>query len=101
DIEHVDFGDPKVLALFGRGETKGIFQFESGGMQDLLMKMQPDRLEDLIAANALYRPVPMELIPTYCNRKHGRERVPSEHPIMDKILEENYGISVFQEALVE
>ena len=53
-------------------------KFESGGMQDLLMKMQPDRLEDLIAANALYRPGPMELIPLYCARKHGRERVPSE-----------------------
>ena len=72
DIEHIDFTDRKVLDIFCRGETKGIFQFESGGMQDLLMKMQPDRLEDLIAANALYRPGPMELIPLYCNRKHGR-----------------------------
>ena len=58
DIEHIDFADRKVLDLFCRGETKGIFQFESGGMTDLLMKMQPDRLEDLIAANALYRPGP-------------------------------------------
>src|SRR5215218_8836950 len=101
DIEHVDFSDRKVLDLFCRGETKGIFQFESGGMQDLLMKMQPDRLEDLIAANALYRPGPMELIPTYCNRKHGRERVPSEHAIMDKILEETYGIMVYQEQVMQ
>src|SRR5437762_4099179 len=66
DIEHIDFTDRKVLDLFCRGETKGVFQFESGGMQDLLLKMQPDRLEDLIAANALYRPGPMELIPVYC-----------------------------------
>src|SRR5437762_11105239 len=97
DIEQIDFTDRKVLDLFCRGETKGIFQFESGGMTDLLMKMQPDRLTDLIAANALYRPGPMELIPLYCNRKHGRERVPSEHPIMDAILSETYGIMVYQE----
>ncbi|MEA2707406.1 MAG: polymerase subunit alpha, partial [Phycisphaerales bacterium] len=101
DIEHVDFADRNVLDLFCRGETKGIFQFESGGMQDLLMKMQPDRLEDLIAANALYRPGPMELIPTYCARKHGRERVPSEHPIMDAILAETYGIMVYQEQVMQ
>ncbi len=101
DIEKVDFGDKKVLGLFCRGETKGVFQFESGGMQDLLMKMAPDRLEDLIAANALYRPGPMELIPTYCNRKHGREVVPSVHPIMDNILKETYGIMVYQEQVMQ
>ncbi|MDP9172315.1 MAG: DNA polymerase III subunit alpha [Planctomycetota bacterium] len=101
DIEKIDFADKTVLALFGRGETKGIFQFESGGMQDLLMKMQPDRLEDLIAANALYRPGPMELIPLYCNRKHGREKVPQVHPIMDRILEETYGIMVYQEQVMQ
>ena len=101
DIEKIDLHDKNVLALFCRGETRGIFQFESGGMQDLLMKMQPDRLEDLIAANALYRPGPMELIPTYCNRKHGREPVPKVHPIMDKILEETYGIMVYQEQVMQ
>lgn len=101
DIEKVDITDQKVLGLFCRGETKGVFQFESGGMQDLLMKMAPDRLEDLIAANALYRPGPMELIPTYCNRKHGREPVPSVHPIMDNILKETYGIMVYQEQVMQ
>ncbi len=101
DIEKIDLADKSVLALFCRGETKGIFQFESGGMQDLLMKMQPDRLEDLIAANALYRPGPMELIPLYCNRKHGREKVPAIHPIMDAILEETYGIMVYQEQVMQ
>ncbi len=101
DIEHIDFTDRKVLDTFCRGETKGIFQFESGGMQDLLMKMAPDRLEDLIAANALYRPGPMELIPLYCNRKHGRESVPQVHPIMDKILSETYGIMVYQEQVMQ
>jgi DNA polymerase-3 subunit alpha len=101
DIERVDLADPAVLGLFCRGETRGIFQFESGGMQDLLMKMQPDRVEDLIAANALYRPGPMELIPLYCNRKHGREKVPSVHPIMDTILAETYGIMVYQEQVMQ
>ena len=101
DIEKIDLTDRNVLALFCRGETKGIFQFESGGMQDLLMKMQPDRLEDLIAANALYRPGPMELIPLYCNRKHGRESVPQVHPIMDQILAETYGIMVYQEEVMQ
>jgi DNA polymerase-3 subunit alpha len=101
DLEKLDLTDRKVLDLFCRGETKGIFQFESGGMQDLLMKMQPDRVEDLIAANALYRPGPMELIPLYCNRKHGKEKVPSVHPIMDAILAETYGIMVYQEEVMQ
>jgi DNA polymerase-3 subunit alpha len=101
DIESIDFTDKQVLALFARGETRGIFQFESGGMQDLLMKMQPDRLEDLIAANALYRPGPMELIPSYCARKHGKEPVPHVHPIMDAILAETYGIMVYQEQVMQ
>lgn len=101
DIERINFADRKVLDLFCRGETRGIFQFESGGMQDLLMKMLPDRIEDLIAANALYRPGPMELIPVYCNRKHGRERVPQVHPIMDQILAETYGVMVYQEQVMQ
>jgi DNA polymerase-3 subunit alpha len=101
DIEKIDLGDANVFKMFQRGETRGIFQFESGGMQDLLMKMQPDRLEDLIAANALYRPGPMELIPTYCNRKHGKEAVPAVHPIMDSILAETYGIMVYQEQVMQ
>jgi DNA polymerase III subunit alpha len=101
DIEKVDLTDKNVFATFCRGETKGIFQFESGGMQDLLMKMQPDRIEDLIAANALYRPGPMELIPLYCNRKHGREPVPQVHPIMDGILAETYGIMTYQEQVMQ
>jgi len=101
DIEAIDLADPTVFKLFQRGETRGIFQFESGGMQDLLMKMAPDRIEDLIAANALYRPGPMELIPSYCARKHGREKVPDVHPIMDAILSETYGIMVYQEQVMQ
>ena len=97
EIDKVDLADPAVYKLFQRGETRGVFQFESGGMQDLLMKMVPDRIEDLIAANALYRPGPMELIPSYCARKHGKEPVPQVHPIMDGILAETYGIMCIHE----
>ncbi len=99
DIEKIDINDQNVFKLFCQGKTKGVFQFESGGMQDMLMKMKPDRLEDLIAANALYRPGPMELIPDYIQRKHGAKwDVP--HPIMKEILEETFGIMVYQEQVM-
>ncbi len=101
EVDKIDLTDPRVYKLFQRGETRAVFQFESGGMQDLLMKMVPDRIEDLIAANALYRPGPMELIPTYCARKHGKEAVPQVHPIMDSILSETYGIMVYQEQVMQ
>lgn len=100
DIEAIDITDQKVFSqLFGRGKTRGVFQFESGGMQDMLMKMRPDRIEDLIAANALYRPGPMALIPDYIARKHGAKwDVP--HPIMREVLEETFGIMVYQEQVM-
>jgi DNA polymerase-3 subunit alpha len=99
DLEQIGLDDPKVFELFASGRTKGIFQFESGGMQELLMKMKPDRIEDLIAANALYRPGPMTLIPDYIERKHGSKwRLP--HPIMTEILQETYGIMVYQEQVM-
>lgn len=99
DLEKIDIGDPKVFEIFAQGQTKGVFQFESGGMQDLLMKMKPDRLEDLIAANALYRPGPMTLIPDYVARKHG-EKWELPHPIMTEILDETYGIMIYQEQVM-
>ncbi|MBL7215593.1 MAG: DNA polymerase III subunit alpha [Phycisphaerae bacterium] len=100
NIEAIDKTDQKVFKeIFGAGRTKGVFQFESGGMQDLLMKLKPDRLEDLIAANALYRPGPMALIPEYIDRKHGAKwEVP--HPIMREVLEETFGIMVYQEQVM-
>jgi DNA polymerase-3 subunit alpha len=99
DLEKVDITDPKVFELFSAGKTKGIFQFESGGMQNLLMKMKPDRIEDLIAANALYRPGPMILIPDYIDRKHGAKwSLP--HPIMAEVLDETYGIMTYQEQVM-
>ncbi|MEM9554550.1 MAG: DNA polymerase III subunit alpha [Acidobacteriota bacterium] len=101
DLDRLEFGDQKVLDLFRRGDTVSVFQFESEGMRRLLRSMQPDRLEDLIAANALYRPGPMELIPTYNARKHGREPVPSQHPIIEKHTRETYGIMVYQEQVMQ
>jgi DNA polymerase-3 subunit alpha len=101
DLERLRYDDPQVLALFQRGETAGVFQFESGGMRNLLMAMKPDRLEDLIAANALYRPGPMELIPNYNNRKHGREPVPQVNEIVDRLTKETYGIMVYQEQVMQ
>ena len=99
DLEKIDLEDPKVFELFSTGRTKGLFQFESGGMQDLLMKIKPDRIEDLIAANALYRPGPMILIPDYIDRKHGA-KWDLPHPIMKEILDETYGIMVYQEQVM-
>ena len=100
DLDALDLHDEKVFKIFSSGRTKGVFQFESGGMQSMLMKMGPDRIEDLIAANALYRPGPMTLIPDYIERKHGGKwSVP--HPIMEKILEETYGIMIYQEQVMQ
>ncbi len=101
DLEKIDLGDARVYrTVFQCGRTKGVFQFESPGMRELLIKMKPDRIEDLIAANALFRPGPMELIPSYCARKHRRQPVPQVHPVMDKILAETYGIMVYQEQVM-
>ena len=99
DLEKLDITEAKVFELFSEGKTKGVFQFESGGMQNLLMKMKPDRIEDLIAANALYRPGPMILIPDYIDRKHGAKwSLP--HPILTEVLNETYGIMIYQEQVM-
>jgi len=101
DLDRIDLQDPRVLELFARGDTSGIFQFESGGMRQLLVEMKPDRLEDLIAANALYRPGPMELIPEYNRRKHGKSKVPTIHGIVERFTRETYGIMVYQEQVMQ
>lgn len=99
DIDAIDLTDGKVFELFSSGKTKGVFQFESGGMQDLLMRLKPDRIEDLIAANALYRPGPMALIGDFIDRKHGAKwDVP--HKIMRQVLAETFGIMVYQEQVM-
>jgi len=101
DLDRIPWDEQKVLNLFRRGDTSGIFQFESSGMRQLLREMQPDRLEDLIAANALYRPGPMDLIPEYNARKHRKHPVPSVHPIVDAFTAETYGIMVYQEQVMQ
>lgn len=101
DLDRIDFTDQRVLALFRRAETGGIFQFESGGMRKTLADMQPDRLEDLIAANALFRPGPMELIADYCKRKAGRQPVPRVHEVVDRLTAETYGVMVYQEQVMQ
>ena len=94
--------DKETFALLQRGETKGIFQLESGGMRDLLTKMKPDKFADIIATSALYRPGPLEggMVMTYVNVKHGREPVPTVHPIVDGVLDETYGVMVYQEQVM-
>ena len=101
DLERLTLDDPNVYALFQRADTTGVFQFESGGMRRLLSEMKPDRLEDLIAANALFRPGPMDLIPDYNRRKHGQEKVPRVHPIVDRHTAETYGVMVYQEQVMQ
>jgi DNA polymerase III subunit alpha len=100
DLDKLPLEDAKVFGLFQRGETKGIFQFESAGMRDLLQKMKPDQVPDLIAANALYRPGPMVMIDDYINRKHGRAVYEYPHPILQEILGESYGIMAYQEQVM-
>ncbi len=101
DLDRLSYNDPRVFECFRRADTTGVFQFESGGMRRLLSEMKPDRLEDLIAANALFRPGPMDLIPTYNRRKHGQEEVPRVHPIVDRFTEETYGVMVYQEQVMQ
>ena len=101
DLERLTYDDQNVLDLFRRGNTAGIFQFESGGMRNLLMGMQPDSIEDLIAAVSLYRPGPMELIPEYNDRKHGRMPVPQVHPIVDQLTHTTHGVITYQEQVMQ
>ncbi|MBF0429749.1 MAG: DNA polymerase III subunit alpha [Fibrobacteria bacterium] len=93
--------DPKTLDLFGQGQTVGVFQFESGGMQDYLRKLKPSGIEDLIAMNALYRPGPIENIPSYIARKNGSEDLDYFHPDLKDILGETYGVIVYQEQVMQ
>ncbi len=100
DIEGIPMDDEKTFDLFSHGETTGIFQFESPGMKKHLKGLKPNRFEDLVAMNALYRPGPMQYIPNFVNRKHGREEIVYDHPIMEKYLKDTYGITVYQEQVM-
>ena len=99
--ETIPLDDDKVYQLFSRGETEAVFQFESRGMQGMLRDAKPTRLEDLIALNALYRPGPMDLIPSFVARKHGREEIEYPHPLVADMLSETYGIMVYQEQVMQ
>ena len=100
EIDNIPLDDPKTYELFQRGETNAIFQFESDGMKKHMKDLKPDRFEDLIAMNALYRPGPIAYIPNYINRKHGREEVKYDLPEMEEYLADTYGITVYQEQLM-
>src|SRR6476660_10084860 len=100
-LENIPLVDAATYKLFADGKTEAVFQFESRGMQGMLRDARPSRLEDLIALNALYRPGPMDLIPTFVARKHGKETVEYPHPLVEPVLSETYGIMVYQEQVMQ
>lgn len=100
DIEKIPIDDPKTYALYSAGQTVGTFQFESAGMQKYLRELQPSTFEDLIAMNALYRPGPMDYIPDFIARKHGRAPIVYDIPVMEKYLKDTYGVTVYQEQVM-
>ena len=98
--DEIPLDDKKTYEMYQRGETNGTFQFESAGMQKHLKGLKPDKFGDLIAMNALFRPGPMEYIPNFINRKHGREKIEYDAPEMEEFLAETYGITVYQEQVM-
>jgi len=100
DIEKIPIDDPETYALYSRGDTTSVFQFESPGMKEWLIKLQPTRFEDLIAMNALYRPGPMDYIPDFVERKQGRQPIVYDLPEMEDTLQDTYGITVYQEQVM-
>ena len=100
DIEKIPIDDPEAYALYSRGDTTSVFQFESPGMKEWLQKLQPTRFEDLIAMNALYRPGPMDYIPDFVERKQGRQPIVYDLPEMEETLQDTYGITVYQEQVM-
>ena len=101
DMASLPLDDPDVFRLFSAGSTNGIFQFESGGMKEELRRLKPTQFEDLIALNALYRPGPMDMIPDFIERKHGKVEVKYPHPMLEDILKETCGVIVYQEQVMQ
>jgi DNA polymerase-3 subunit alpha len=101
DIISLPLDDPKAYGVFARGDTVAVFQFESRGMRELLKRAQPDRFDDLIALVSLYRPGPMDLIPDFIERKHGRQEVQYPHPLLEPVLAPTYGVVVYQEQVMQ
>jgi DNA polymerase-3 subunit alpha len=100
DMDNLPENDSLTFELFSNGDTTGIFQFESPGMKKHLRNLKPNRFEDLVAMNALYRPGPMEYIPQFIKRKHGQEKIEYDHPLMEPYLNDTYGITVYQEQVM-
>ncbi len=100
DLLQLPFQDEKTFAMLARAETVGVFQLESSGMRDVLRKLEADRFEDIIALVALYRPGPMDNIPSYIERKHGRENPDYLHPLLEEVLKETYGVIIYQEQVM-
>lgn len=101
DIDAIPLDDPTTFKLYQAGNTKGTFQFESEGMRQWLIKLQPTTMEELIAMNSLYRPGPMQFIPNFIARKHGKEPIEYPHPLLETILKPTYGIMVYQEQIIQ
>src|SRR5205823_6820544 len=103
DLFRLPPDDKKAYELLQRGDAKGVFQLESDGIRELLKRMRPDNIRDLIATNALYRPGPLGggMVDAYVNRKHGREKPVYAHPVMEEILKETFGVLVYQEQCME
>ncbi len=101
DWVNLPFNDKPTFDLLNQGKTLGIFQLESAGMQDLARQLHIDKFEEIIAVGALYRPGPMEMIPSFIKRKHGKEEIEIDHPLMEDIIEETYGIMVYQEQVMQ
>lgn len=101
DLLKLPEGDPKTYEMLGQGESTGVFQLESSGMRDTLCKLKPDTIEDIIALVSLYRPGPMDNIPTYIARKHGKEKPEYLHPDMEPILGETFGVMIYQEQVMQ
>jgi DNA polymerase III subunit alpha len=101
DLDALPEDDAATFALFARGDTVGVFQFESSGMQDWLRKLKPTSISDLVAMNALYRPGPMDMIGDFIARKHGQQAIALLHPLMEPILKETYGVIVYQEQVMK
>ena len=101
DLEKIPLDDKKVYEMLSQGKTEGVFQFESAGMTATVMKLRPERLEDLIAVISLYRPGPMDSIPTYIRNRHEPDRIVYKHPLLKGILEVTYGCIVYQEQVMQ
>ncbi|MBF8263736.1 MAG: dnaE [Parachlamydiales bacterium] len=101
DWSNLPLDDKASFELLNQGKTLGVFQLESGGMQDLAKQLHIDTFEEIIAVGALYRPGPMDMIPSFINRKHGREAIDIDHPLMKSVLEETYGVMVYQEQVMQ